>query len=156
LSWLAIGIGKHDSQIGCEYELPEEHFDTDAAILWFGPDARLSRALWPLDHQHLADTERMVDTPLDTEQMNWFVARRPQWYVTARTADDEPLVIEYHLSPEFGFTQAAAWIGSWTPEMAYKSTPLSAEQSNEIEEAFGTFPTPGRYQHVLESTARSD
>src|ERR1700677_1254304 len=153
MSWLVVGIGRRDPQIGYEDELPDEEFDTDAAIDWLGPGARLSRASWPLDREHLAEAERLVGEHLDADQMSLFIVRKPQWYVTAHAAGDEPLVIEYHLHEEFGFTQAAAWIGHWAPDMAYTSVPLSAERGTEIEAASGTCPTPGRYRHVLQSTA---
>ena len=153
MSWLVVGIGRRDPQIGCEYELPDDEFDTEAAIGWLGPDARLSRALWPLDRQQLAEAERLVGEHLDADQMNLLIVRKPQWYVTACAAGDEPLVVEYRLPSEFGFTQAAAWIGRWAPDTAYASTPLPAERGAEIEAIFGTRPAPALYRHVLQSTA---
>jgi hypothetical protein len=38
VSWLVVGIGRRDPQIGCEYELPDEEFDTDTAIEYHLPE----------------------------------------------------------------------------------------------------------------------
>ena len=119
MSWQLVGFTRGDGgqTSGVEFDLGDDDFD-DAAIVWLGSGVRLSRALWPLPSERVEQATQLTGAVLDLATTDYYVLRRPQWIVVARRDLPEPVQIDYHLPDDFGFVQAAAWIGSWSPTMA--------------------------------------